>query len=72
LAGVELVSRAHVSVRGEREDTKNGRRESKKKMYSTKVGQQREWRPTKEVDRCGEAKPARPDPKREFKGKIEF
>jgi hypothetical protein len=41
-------------------------------MYSTKVGQQREWRPTKEVDRCGEAKPARPDPKREFKGKIEF
>jgi hypothetical protein len=32
----ELTSGAHASVRGEREGTKNGRRESKKKTSSTK------------------------------------
>jgi hypothetical protein len=30
----ELIGRAHASTRGEREDTEDGRRESKKKMYS--------------------------------------
>jgi hypothetical protein len=32
----ELTSRAHVSARGEREGVEDGRRESKKKMYSVK------------------------------------
>jgi hypothetical protein len=32
----ELIDGAHASVRGEREGTEAGRRESKKKMYSAK------------------------------------
>jgi hypothetical protein len=73
----ELTGEAHASARGEREDAKDGRCESKKKTYPTEYakGAHGPSRPTKvmatceEVGRRGEAGLAGPDPKREFKGK---
>jgi hypothetical protein len=76
----ELTGGAHGSVRGEREDVEDGRRESKKKTYSVEYakGTCGPSGPTKGTAACGrgglrgEAEPAGLDPKREFKGKSIF
>jgi hypothetical protein len=76
----ELTGGAHASMRAEREDAEDGRRESKKKIYSAEYakGARGPSGPTKGMVACGrggrhdEAEPVGPDPKREFKGKIYF
>jgi hypothetical protein len=42
------------------------------KAREGQAGQQKERRPAEEAGQCGESRPAGPDPKREFKGKIDF
>jgi hypothetical protein len=53
----ELTDRAHASARGEREDTEDGWRESKKKTYSAEYAKGTRG-PIKGTTACGRGGPA--------------
>jgi hypothetical protein len=57
----EIIGGAHASVRGEREDVEDGRRESKKKMHSVECakGARGPSRLTKGTVACRRGGPAR-------------